>query len=237
MLAGYYKDPLLGRECCLILDWDGVFDGDTIRGFAKDAYPDADVCLVRSADVEASLEGFEDQLYYIELSPDAQLAVSKETDLVSVRPSSEVDKDFVLSLLVEAFEDALELRRTPAPDGAAASHAISILDRPDAVSFVAEYEGQRIGHVLLLDDQVDDVTGEHFVEFLDILVPRGAPARTAAKHELTLASHNFARSRGKALIGHVVARPDGDDYDRVLLNSLAAAGWATSHKFLVSPLR
>jgi hypothetical protein len=234
MLAGYYRDPLLDRTSCLILDPGDLSGTDEILGFARVSYPDASVCLLRVDALESDLESFEDYLYYVRLDQDPVL--SEEDPRISVRSATPEDRDFLVALLHEAFDDALKLREGQAPDGLAEQQAGAILDLEPSTSLIAEVDGAPIGHVTLLDDQVDEVTAEPFVEFLDMLVLPGHEARRAAQAELIRHARDFAVGRELPLLGHVVVRPGGQDYDQVLLDRLQRQGWQFSHKFLIAQL-
>jgi hypothetical protein len=242
IVAGEYYEPLCREECVLVeyasAEVMSAPDAATrLVAWARQTTPRARRLILRVSPLEFELPGFDDYLYYMTLERDPR--TTEDTSDIAVRSSGPADKELVGHWLVQAFDDALGMRQEEASEGAAADQSTAVLDSPEALSFVAGHNGQDIGHVTLLLDQVDDLTGLPYVELLDVLVEREHPRRHAAEAALVQRSWEVAQTQGKPLVGHIVVREKasrGAGYEHDILNRLYPRGWAYAHKFMITPL-
>lgn len=242
IVAGEYYEPLR-REECVLVEYasaevlDAPDAATQLVAWARRTAPQATRLIVRVSPLGFELPGFDDHLYYMTLERNPR--TTEDTSDISVRSSGPADKEVVGHWLVQAFDDALGMRQEEASEGAAAAQSDAVLDSPEARSFVAGHNGEDIGHVTLLLDQVDDLTGVAYVELLDVLVERQHPRRHAAEAALVQRSWEVAQAEGKPLVGHIVVREkagQGAGYEHDILNRLHPRGWVYAHKFMITPL-
>jgi GNAT superfamily N-acetyltransferase len=142
-----------------------------------------------------------------------------------VRPAAPEDRSFVLGLLARAVaagyeEQGVECDLEGARRVAEAEYPLGA-DGP--LSSVVAVRGDRpIGHGTWTLDAEDEVTGEPFVELVDVFVlpdeeGRGVTQAIVAAIERAVAAH------GRRLLGHVVAEREGGDAR--ILRGLLASGW------------
>jgi hypothetical protein len=237
VIADSYREPMQSIETCLVeyasADLVGSPDGAArLVDFARREFPAARMLLVRLAEYETDLAGFEDYLLYLLLTG-APIAHADETT-VRVRSAGPQDAEFVSEFLVEAFDDGLEMRLEKAPAGAAIRQTRAVLANPAARSFVVSHDGTDIGHATLLIDQEDDLTGLRYVELLDLLVERKHPHRYSAESKLVTASWQAAQSMGRPLLSHIVVREKTchcAGVELMILDRLKARGWVFHHKY------
>lgn len=242
LAAGEFYEPLRQEECALVEYISPALRAredlaPRLMSWAAQTFPAARRLLVRTEDRFAVLPGFEDYLYYMML--EAGPSSTETFDDISVRPAVEADREKVAGWLVMAFEDGLEMRPEPAPEGSAEAQSEAVLLSPEARSFVASYEGVDIGHVTLLVDQADDLTAQEYVELLDVLVDRGHPRRQAAEVALVKAAWDFSKEHGKPLLGHIVVRDKSchcAGFEHNILDRLFMRGWTYIHKFEIATL-
>jgi len=219
----------------LILSFDGpAWSGESCIAYARSEFPDATTVIVRLTDRKQTLEGFDDYLYYIELTGTPPRP--PDDTRVRARWALSEDRTLVSDLLVEAFDDALRMRSQTAPEDAGRRQAEAVIDLPESKTLIAEVDGAAFGHVTLLDDQTDEVSDEKFIEFLDLFVIRTHPDRRAADALLVQRAHTYATEQGLNLVGHVVVREGGQGYEADIMDRVEQQGWSFRHKFVIADL-
>ena len=243
LIAGEYFEPLRQEKCVLVeqapVSLLASSDaGSLLTAWAREAFPDARYMIVRHDQLSFHLTGFDDYSYYMVLEEEP--VSSESTEDIVTRPADRVaDREKVASWLVQAFEDAVEMRSEKGPEGAAEAQSDSILDDADSRTFLAAHDGAEIGHATLLYDQEDDLTGVDFIELLDVLVERQHPRRHAAEAALVRLAWEQAKAAGKPLVGHVVVRDKSchcSGVEQVILDRLRTRGWVYTHKFQIADL-
>lgn len=157
------------------------------------------------------------------------------TDGITIRPPETVaEKRFVADLLREALRLSLtggaEKGRNRQADEAAhelvdADH-LTLAGTPFQ-SVIAVADGQLLAHASWIADQRDELTGEPYVDLVDISVAPGLKNRGLA-HLLSEPPIEAARVAGIPLIGNVVSQPGGKH--RIILENLLRSGaWDISH--------
>jgi hypothetical protein len=243
IVAGEYFEPLRQQQCVLVEQAPAarLAAADAtgwLTSWARVNFPDAQLIIVRNEELTFHLHGFDDYSYYMVLEGDPVSA--EQTGDIAVRPADPVqDRDKVSFWLVQAFEDALEMRSEKGPEGAAEAQSDAVLDDRQSRSFLAAHGGVDIGHVTLLDDQLDDLTGIEYTELLDVLVERKHPRRHAAEAALVQHAWQCAKDAGKPLLGHIVVRDKTchcAGVEQTILDRLRTRGWKYSHKFQIAEL-
>ncbi|MDT0446390.1 hypothetical protein [Streptomyces johnsoniae] len=158
---------------------------------------------------------------------------------LAVRPAAPAtDEAAIARWLVKALIDGSAGHGVAADPATADAVARDIIEAPDRVSFVAtQGDGPAIGHLTLLGEAHDPVTGRDYIDLVDVLVEGDAGARRAGTAALTAAAIAHARNARLPLIGNVIhpaphlAAGHGD---RVVA-SLVARGWEVDHVFWRRP--
>lgn len=243
IIAGDYFEPLRQAQCVLVEQAPASMltsneAAARLMSWARATYPDARFLILRNEDLSLHLTGFDDYSYYLLLEADPVTA--ERTDDIVVRPAvPERDREKVAFWLVQAFEDALEMRSEKGPEGAAEDQSDAVLDDPACRSLLATHDGVDIGHVTLLVGGCDDLTGMEYTELLDVLVERKHPRRHAAEAALVQKAWELAKAEGKPLLGHIVVRDKSchcAGVEQVILERLHTAGWKYTHKFQIADL-
>lgn len=236
-VGGVYDEPGLGRPVWLLEyvtpEVLGATDlgtrlGRAQRGRGVDRIP----ALIRVAPDEHPA-GSRHFSHYVRLEPLAVPASRDGTDGVEVRAATPKDDQ----LLSRWLRCALERGYLAHPDRAAPLDrqiVPAILSDRNRRSWIAVHGGAAVGHLTVLLDCHDPVTGEEPIELLDVLAEGGA--RREAEEALVRVAREFAARSQRPLLGHVVCEPlHGADEPRckAILASLERRGWRRSHDYVL----
>lgn len=231
-VADSYTDPLTGRTQVLVEYAEQALTGDAdlLAAFTAELarlHPGATAALLRTTPEVVLPEPWRPQITYIRLDAGAHPPGAVEV----TRAGAEHD-DLVRDWLVTAFRTACRETGQSAAD----PHTVAedLLAQPGRVSLLVWNGDEPAGHVTLLCDARDEVTGEDFVELVDSLVEPVLDVR-AATVALSRAAADHATALGLPLYGNVVHDLSTGKAERVL-TSLAALGWRPSHRFWCAPL-
>lgn len=227
-VAGSYVEPVTDEKQCFVEYADsGLLSQprlDKLTARLADDFPQAQRLLLR-APAEVTLPApWAPQLTYISYGGTPGLA---DPAIVSARPG---DSELLIDWLMRAFADA-----GSAFGGQAAEHSLrqlaeEVMAAPDRESLVYLENGMAVGHATLLCGASDAVTGQEFVELLDILVEPACDVRGITRGLVTVAALR-AGQLGKRLVGNVVhAVAGGGNGDRVVA-SLLKSGWAVMYRY------
>ncbi|MEU3648032.1 hypothetical protein AB0E59_31940 [Lentzea sp. NPDC034063] len=231
-VADSYTDPLTGRRQVLVEHSEQALteDADLLAAFTSELarrHPGATAALLRLAPEVVLPEPWRRQITYIRLDVDAHPAGA-----LDVTRADAGHDGLIRDWLVTAFEAAC--RETGQPVADALAVAENLLSQPDRVSLLVWNGDVPAGHVTLLCEARDEVTGEDFVELVDSLVESVVDVRQATT-ALSRAAADHATALGLPLYGNVVHDVSTGKADRVLA-SLARLGWRPSHRFWHAPL-
>jgi hypothetical protein len=99
---------------------------------------------------------------------------------------------------------------------------------PDRLSYVAIVAGRPVGHLTMLTGACDEVTGEDYLDLVDMLVDQGEFA-SRARAALVRAAVSHAVTAGRPLIGNVTHPGGGSASGRKIVNSLLTQQWRVDH--------
>lgn len=189
------------------------------------SFPGAVALLLRADQEEfaAPWERLTTYLRYADVSPPFPNGVT--------HASAEQDRD-VAGWLGRAFRNGAGAHGyTPTPD--AVNQAVrELMSRPDRRSYVAVEGDQALGHVTLLCDEWDDLTGQSIVELVDVLEEVGDRNRKATPR-LVASAISVAAELGRPLIGSVIHyKGHGDtqtEHGQRVVSALLGRGWVVDH--------
>lgn len=238
-VAGEYQDETGGERQCLVeYCHPRLLAGGAARlvTVLREEFPAAGVLVLRASGDVAMPAPWLAHLTYVRLADGGPPRTAPGE--ISVVPADPGHDELILRWLIRAFEaygDEQQHRGSPDDIGAVARRVLAADDRR---SYVAVMNGDVIGHVTLLCDAYDDVSGRRHVELLDSLVDADGPAHGAALAALTRAAAEHAAGEGLPLIGHVVhptpaeLRAKGD----AIVSSLLRRGWVIDHRYWRRPV-
>jgi hypothetical protein len=227
-VAGSYVEPVTGEKQCLVEYADAALLAEPELGrlIARltDDFPQARRLVLRAPPQVALPAPWAPQLTYISYqgtpgAPDPAIV-----------PARARDRDRLIDWLMRAFADA-----GSAFGGQAAAQSLhrlaeEVMASPGRQSLVYLAGETAVGHATLLCEAGDAVTGERFVELLDILVEPDHDVRAITRELVTVAALRAAEL-GKRLVGNVVhAAHGGGNGDRVVA-SLLTSGWAVAFRY------
>ncbi|PGH41749.1 hypothetical protein GA0070622_0643 [Micromonospora sediminicola] len=227
VVAGAVVEPVTGESYCLVEYCDDRLlveprrRQELLRHLAVE-FPDAARAVVRASAGTDLPPPWAPHLTYVR----HRGVGADEGATVEVRAAEPADDHLIEDWLARALIAAAPRSVDPARP---VEVAAGILAAPDRRSYVTLADDRPVGHVTLLLDALDDVTGRPFVELLDILVEPRFAGR-AVTDALVAASATEAAALGRPLLGHVVHGPDQAHGDRVVC-SLIGKGWVTDHRF------
>ena len=158
----------------------------------------------------------------------AGTGTSLTSDSVIIRPpESAPEKRFVFELLHEALLGAYadDLVDRGSLEAMLTADPLE-LDGCPLRSVIAVDEGEPVGHASWRLGQTDELTGEAYVDLVDISIRANARNRGLA-HKLSKVAIDEAEQAGVPLIGNVVCQADGSH--QPLMRGLLSAGWRVSH--------
>ncbi|NYT92310.1 hypothetical protein [Salinispora sp. H7-4] len=232
LVAGTLTEPVTGETQCLVEYCDPglVTDARRRRRLVRhlaERFPEADRAVVRVPAPQEPPSGWSPYLTYVRhgARPGTEALAQPP-----VRPAEPADDARIAKWMVQAF---LAAAGGSAPAERLAELAEQILAAPDRLSYLVGTRDEPAGHAILLLESHDQVTGEDFVELLDVLVE---PATNrAAREALVAVCVATAAAAGLPLVGHVVHGADPGVGDRVV-SSLTRKGWLVDHHFHAVPL-
>lgn len=149
-------------------------------------------------------------------------------------------RDHVAHWIADALRAADDVQGRPHDAERTAKAARRLLDDPSCVSFVVEAAGNPVGHVTLLCDAHDDLTGRDLIELFDVLVD-DVPDASHHRRALVAAAVSYARDAGRPLLGNVThggyrhAGVDGGDVGAPVVDLLRGRGWRVDHVYWTAP--
>jgi hypothetical protein len=131
---------------------------------------------------------------------------------------------FIEERLLSAIKDGYACQGRPVSGAAARRLARGINAAPDRRSYIAIADGSPLGHLTMLTDASDQVTGEDYIDLVDMLADPGELA-SRARTVLVRAAVAFAATARKPLIGSVVHGSSGPTAGQQVVDSLLKRGW------------
>lgn len=230
-VAGTYRDPVTGQDACLV----EYCHPDILRESAAEF---AGMLLAQFSAVSQVLlriragttlpDPWQPLVTYVRYaSPGGDTAPAAGP--VAVIEGSPAHSGAVERWLVQAIRDAYASQQREAPEPAVRAAAREIISAPGRRSYLAMADGRAIGHLTILADSYDDVSGETYTDLVDMLVEPGDLARPARESLVRRAVADASRA-GRALIGNVT-HPLGADgaHGQRVLAALVSRGWRVDH--------
>ena len=227
-VAGSYVEPVTDEKQCFVEFADGGLLTEPglgrLTARLTDDFPQAQRLLLR-APAEVSLPApWAPQLTYVFYQGTPG---SPDPAVVPARPQ---DRDLLIDWLMRAFADAGSAFGGPGAEEGLRRLAEDVLAGPGRQSIVYLVGDAAVGHATLLCDASDTVTGEHFVELLDILVEPDHDVRAITRELVTVAALR-AQELGKRLVGNVVHAVDGGGNGDRVVAALEKSGWAVAFRY------
>ncbi|GGK16385.1 hypothetical protein GCM10010124_06230 [Pilimelia terevasa] len=240
--AGRYVDPISLSRQCLIEHAPPVLLADIgpLGAALRQAFPDTDTLVVRATADAVVDDRLQPLITYVRFAGPAGsgpagppgpplpagLALGQDTR----------DDDAVRGWLVTALAAGNRSRGRPVDEDRLAEAADAVLATPGRQSIVLRAGTAAIGHATMLCDQVDEVSGQAYVELFDSLVDDDA-ARRPGLAALVRACAAVAAERNLPLIGNVIHPSDsaGFDHSRRVLARLVATGWRPEYVYYECP--
>jgi hypothetical protein len=241
-VMGPVDDAATGERLCMVEYCDpaliGNDGGESVAETAAELAPDATRVVLRLPWTHQPDRRWTRMLTYLLHDCESeQNAVEVMPTHATVRRATGRDDTAVRAWLVLALTDGhrgqgrFERERIEAG-------ADAIMADPERVSLVAEFGGEVVGHVTLLADQRDEVTGVRFVDLVDTLVIPGAPRPVSAL--LVERAQQIARTASLPLRGNVVHAQGNAVRDRgtggPIVEKLLTRGWRADHCLWIRPL-
>ncbi|WP_156374131.1 hypothetical protein [Cellulomonas sp. Leaf334] len=236
--AGVFCDPVAGQDYVYVAELPAIASADpgSIRDSLRRAVAEhgpGQPLLVR-ADAGTTLPGaWEPFMTFVRFRrlPADQVGPADEPPqpAVTIGPvdvQADIEaRDAVLGWL------ELALRRGYDEEGIAADvarrWAHEIAADTDAESIVARVDGRPVGHLTYRTAE-DDVTGERYIELVDVLVDGPDRSwRTWVERALVRSADATAGALGRSLVGNVVhaAGDEGAERARTVIRGLTGSGW------------
>jgi hypothetical protein len=229
-VAGLYEDPISGEQSCFVEFCDSTLLTDPVLrdNFTTELsrrFPDVDGIIARAAND-------------VELPPPWQRRITyvRYSGVERSLPSTVVLSNEALDLLVhgwlrQAIDHGYQIQGQSLDEEAARRAATQVLAATGRRSYVVFRNDAPVGHVTLLCEAADEVTGEDHVELYDALVEPCDDPDKPAMAQLVDAAVSVATSLQRPLVGNVVhplGERDPSVRDRVL-HSLLSRGWRVDH--------
>lgn len=230
-VAGEFHDPISGDRQCLVEYCDPVLVGDpagvdALRRRLVAQFPELTLVRVRVREPVVLPDPWERVVSYLKYrGPVGTVAAPG----VTVVPAAAEHDPLVEEWLCRAFLDGYSLQVRPARVDQIRARSREILASASRRSYVALASGTPIGHLTTLRDAVDEVTGEEYVDLVDMLVEPG-PDASAARRVLVGVAAADAERVSAALLGTVVHPVGAGGSDaHAIVDSLCDRGWQVDH--------
>jgi hypothetical protein len=232
-VAGEFVDPISGERQCLIEYCHPCLlaTTPTMEEFARmlaARFPDADALVLRAPAEVKPPRPWERRLTFVRYAgkngavPSGVVLAAAEHEALTAR--------WLRQALTHAY---CSQGRSPS-QAAVASTASQIMAAPDRRTYIAISGSTPVGHVTVLSDRLDEVTGESIVELYDLLVETSND-RGGVTGRLVAAAASHAATLGRPLIGNVVHQPapksDTREHGLRVLEGLLSRGWEPDHVF------
>ena len=233
-VAGSYEDPVSGDLQYLVEYCDaGLLDvPDGVSGLFQELtarFLDPGWMRIRVRSAVRLPRPWEPAVTYLRFSGTPAVTHPDDIQVTIARAGDEHDL-LVEEWLSRALCSGYAMQNRPVDATKVRATSSALLALTGRCSYVALVEGAAVGHLTLLDDAVDEVTAEEYVDLFDMLVEPGTHA-PAARRGLVAAAASHAGSLSKALIGNVVHPQDASDVDQgqTVVDALCERGWQIDH--------
>jgi hypothetical protein len=227
-VAGPYTDPVTGQPQCYVeycapaLWADPAALGQLSDRLAR-RYPDAEVLVLRVPGTGEPGPPWTVSVTYVrhrgQPVPDL---------LAGVTVAGPEHDPLIVEWLVRAGRNGYAARSASVRDHELYAWAEEVVAAPHRRSYLALADGAPVGHVTLLPDCEDEVTGDAYIDFVDLLVEPGTSP--TARDALVAAAAGFAADRDLPLLGNVVHQPHHPTQAERVLTALLASGWSVDHQ-------
>lgn len=230
-VAGLCSDPVSGERQCLAeyCHPDLLRNEDWCCELAArlaDGFPDADLIIARSRDGQDLARPWRKLVTYLYYDGEPVMGGDQRDSAVVISTPGLAHMGLVRQWLARALRAGYDSQERFADADGVRGAADVILGDEHRRSYLALAEGQPVGHLTLLTNAYDDITGTEYFDLVDMLVEPGEYA-ASARRELISAAAADAAAAGMRLIGnvtHASASADADDGQRVV-DSLLSRGW------------
>ncbi|MEU1946562.1 hypothetical protein ACFW95_10075 [Streptomyces sp. NPDC059474] len=242
-VAGSYLEPISGEQQCLVEYADPALTtaaaAARLPPLLAELFPEAEVAVLRTPADVALPAPWTRYLSYVKRAVPVPRSAPDTAggDGMTVTEPAEGDRERVTRWLEAAFLTAGDSQGGDCDAEAAAAQARAVLETPGSRFLIARSAGTAVGHATLLCDAYDEVSGEPYVELVDILIDPPHDVRTATA-ALVTAAGQLADGLGLPLIGHVVhpRHPDRRAEGQRVLDSLLRKGWEMHSGYWWAPL-
>lgn len=229
-VAGLYCDPVSGENECLAeycdADLLSVSEWSCDLGYRLVAqFSDAERVIVRSRSAASLSSPWRRMATYLSYRG-GSLEGTRTDAAISISVAGPEHDAIIGEWLARALRDGYASQKRVAPDSRVRAIAGEILSAPDRRSYVALTHGTAVGHLTLLTDATDELTGAEFYDVIDLLVEPGQHARPAGAALVSAAAADAA-VRHRPLVGNVTHPDESLDPDmgQSVLDALLAKGW------------
>lgn len=234
VLCDIYVEPVSGRSQCLVEHFEPHGQPWTPSGLCEavaERWPDCDDVVVRTS---APLgPPFSPLLSYLVRDPGPMEAVEPPQGVRIVR-EQQGHHESVAAMLQAALERACSERGWEPDPRRIGSVVERLVASPDRVTFVADRDGECLGHSTLLLDAYDGPTERRYVELLDVLVDPREPRRLQSA--LVAEALHFVAETGVPALGHVVHDARDPQHAARVAEGLRRAGWRPIHSYEIASL-
>lgn len=229
-VAGRYVDPIGGDTQGLVEYCDAGILGDPASVDAlwfrlTEQFPDLALLRVRVRSPIDLPPPWERAVTYVRhVGPTIPVAAPG----VRVTAAGTEHAALIEEWLTRAYLSGYRLQGRPAEEGAARARAKQILTAPERISYVALVDGVPVGHVTMLGGAVDEITGEEYIDLVDMLVEPG-PQASVARHALVRSAVEHAERQSRPLLGTVVHPQANGKRGQEIVERLCGEGWRVDH--------
>jgi hypothetical protein len=239
VVLGLSRDPILGTSDLVVSYAPAEIRGgsraglDAIAEQAADLFGGFERIVMRVPQPASTPTWARPYMHYVERlrGNESPASASAPEGLVVKRVEREEEERFVLGLLVEAIGAGYRAAGFAADSLHVGTFAEAWLASPDhgLSAVVATREGQLVG-CGTWTTWVDDLTGEAYLELVDVTVLEAARGSTNA---IVRAIDDAAPASPRILRGHVVAEADHDAM--AILRRLRSEGWQRIYDLWLVP--
>jgi hypothetical protein len=238
-VAGVYRDQISGVEECLVeyCDPSILQSRESFRELfiqLTDQFEAADRLTLRVRDEKDLPEPWAHAVSYLRYRPDMSGQEQREAGIhdpyVIVEGTTETHSHYIEHCLLKALRDGYVCQSRPVNEHAALAAVRDVMQTAGRSSYVAIVNDEIVGHATMITTAHDEITGENYVDLVDILVDPG-DFKNQVREALLAAAAEKAKTEGKALIGNVThpAEEINPDEGSRIVNSLLLKGWEVDY--------